>query len=140
MANYYASARSNYFKVKDAEAFKTWAASLPGLGVIEKPDDAEENPAWFAIYSDDGDSGSWPYWTTNEDGEDIEIDLPAELSEHLQEGEIAVLIEVGAEKLRYLCGHAVAVNWAGETEFLSLDRIYDLAFERWGIQPTDATY
>jgi len=24
MANYYATARSNYFKVKDADAFKAW--------------------------------------------------------------------------------------------------------------------
>lgn len=33
MANYYALARSNYFKVKDAGAFKEWVGSIPDLGV-----------------------------------------------------------------------------------------------------------
>ena len=28
MANYYATARSSYFKVKDMEAFKNWCRSL----------------------------------------------------------------------------------------------------------------
>ena len=28
MANYYATARSNYFKVKDLEAFREWCRSL----------------------------------------------------------------------------------------------------------------
>ena len=34
MANYYATARSNYFAVKDEKAFREWAARL-GLTVVE---------------------------------------------------------------------------------------------------------
>ena len=133
MANYYASARSNYFKVKDAGAFKEWVGSIPDLGVWEKD-------GMFAIYDNGGDSCGWPSWIVNDEGEDVEIDLAGELAQHPTEDSIAVLIEVGAEKLRYLCGYAVAVNHKGECEDLNLNRIYDLALERWGIAPTEATY
>ena len=66
----------------------------------------------------DYDAGGWPCYRTARRGdpeghdepehavadvyEDRELDLPAELSEHLAQGEVAVLEEVGAEKLRYL--------------------------------------
>lgn len=37
---------------------------------------------------------------------------------------MAVLEEVGAEKLRYLIGQALAVNHRGETISVSIDDIY----------------
>lgn len=134
MANYYASARSNYFKVKDEEAFIDWADSISGIAYWKKEDR-------FAIYDDGGDSYGWPSFSYDEEtGEEREIDLANELSAHLAEGEVAVLIEVGAEKLRYLVGNVVAVNWRGEIEWLNLDRIYDFAQQRWGVTPTRAEY
>lgn len=60
---------------------------------------------------------------------DEEIDLAAELAAHLPPQEIAVLIETGSEKLRYLVGEAIAVGPAGEIASVSLDSIYDLALE-----------
>ena len=38
MANYVATARSNYFKVKDPEAFKSWVANCPNTGLMSKDD------------------------------------------------------------------------------------------------------
>ena len=134
MANYYASARSNYFRVKDSQAFEAWVNSVGNLGIFTK-DNAGET--LYAIYDNGGDSCGWPSYNFDED---TEIDLTADLAEHLVDGEVAVLIEVGAEKLRYLVGCAVAVNWKGEVEWLNLDRIYDLAEERWGVRPTEAIY
>lgn len=136
MANYVATARSNYFKVKDPEAFKAWVKGCPAdMGFISGDDDT------FAVYSDDPDSGSWPNYRWNEETEDYEeFDLFAEIAEFLAEGEIAVFMEVGAEKLRYCNGYAVAVHSSGEYETLNLDRIYDFAEQRWGKRPTVAEY
>jgi hypothetical protein len=64
----------------------------------------------------------------------------AEIAEFLIDGEIAVFMEVGAEKLRYCNGYAIAVHSNGEYETLNLDRIYDFAEQRWGKRPTVAEY
>lgn len=135
MANYVATARSNYFKVKDAEGFKSWVANCPNVALISLDDGT------FAVYSDDPDSGSWPNYRWNEETEDCEeFDIFAEIAEFLIDGEIAVFMEVGAEKLRYCNGYAIAVHSNGEYETLNLDRIYDFAEQRWGKRPTVAEY
>lgn len=133
MANYYGSARSNYFKVKDPDAFKAWAQSLSCVGVWNG-----ENGS-FGIYSDCPDSGCWPS-TKWVDDEPVDIDLEAELAEHLQEGEVAILMQCGAEKLRYVSGYAIAVNHLGETVSVCLAEIYKLAKAKFGTEPTQAEY
>ena len=75
-----------------------------------------------------------------EGGDYRDIDLTEELAEHLVEGEVAVLIEVGAEKLRYLVGYAVAVRSDGEVIHLNLNTIYQMVEDQWGIVPTEAHY
>lgn len=135
MANWYGTARSNYFRVKDADKFKAWVESIQGLGMWERTNE----PGLFGIYSDDGDSGGWPSWRPD-DPEYEEVDLVGELVEHLAEGEVAILMEAGAEKLRYISGYAIAVNHKGEQISVSLADIYQLARATWGIEPTDASY
>lgn len=134
MANYYASARSNYFRVKDSKVFEAWVESIPGLGIFTKEIGEE---TFYAIYDNGGDSCGWPSY---EFENDRDIDLTAELAEHLVEGEVAVLIEVGAEKLRYLVGQAVAVKSDGEILCVNLNQIYEVVAENWGIETTEATY
>lgn len=137
MANWYGTARSNYFRVRNPEAFKDWVRSLPELGFWE----FDDQPQLFGIYSNCPDSGGWPTWRTGDDGEDEgEIDIASELAEHLAEGEVAVLIEAGAEKLRYISGQAIAINHMGEVIDVTLSDIYGKAFEKWGIHPTEACY
>lgn len=142
MTNWYGAARSNYFEVKDAEAFKQWVDNTPSLGYWQNGDS-------FAIYSDCPDSGGWPsgrYERVEEVDDDdftedwVDIDLPDELSKHLTEGQVAVLMEAGAEKLRFISGWAVAVNHEGKTVMVSLSNIYDLAEKAFGVTPTDASY
>lgn len=132
MANFYGTARSNYFKVKDANAFKAWVETVPGLGFWE-------HEGTFGIYSDCPDSGCWPSARWDDD-EDEYFDLVAELAEHLADGEVAVLMEAGAEKLRYISGWAVAVHSSGEYVCVSLDDVYKLAVEKFGVRPTEASY
>lgn len=118
MANYCATARSNYFRIKDAGAFKKWCQKRRLNSWIK--DDR------YAISPDETTETGWPRY----DGDtDDEIDLELELSKHLDPSDIAVLMEIGSEKLRYLTGEAVAVSASGETCRVSLDDIYNHAIE-----------
>lgn len=141
MANYNATARSNYFAVKDEMTFRQWA-EFAGLKVLEP--DQRDKPAdgiqRFAITPGDGDDCGWPTHRFNEETEDDDdVDVPEELTAYLKDGEVAVLMEVGSEKLRYLCGFATAVNSAGKTVSMSLEGIYQLA-QKLGPNITRAEY
>ena len=132
MANWYGSARSNYFRVKDSDAFLKWADSR-GLGVFKN----DESPDPFEIYGGEstGD-GSWP----SDDVEgDREFDLVDELAQHLPKGQIAVLMEIGAEKLRYLTGVAIAVNHKGRVVELTLSDIYRKASRTFRVAESEIT-
>lgn len=136
MANYHASARSNYFEVRDNVAFEAWVETLPG--VITRTD----RQGRYTLLVEDGDCGGWPGFRFDEStGEEQEIDLPGELCEHLAEDSVCVLQEVGCEKLRYLVGEAVAVNHHGEVIRLSLEDIFDrIAAAGWSGSATRCSY
>lgn len=131
MANYYATARSNYFAVKDAAAFLAWAKSRQ-LAVWDQAQ--VDGTLLYAIGPDEhDDSGSWPtYLYDEETDEELEVNVPDELVEHLADGYVAVLMEAGAEKRRYVNGYAVAIHSSGEVVSLSLDDIYQKAKEAFG--------
>jgi len=132
MANWYGSSRSNYFRVKDCDAFLQWVEKR-GLGFFKNGEDA----ALFAIHSGDStDAGSWPSYDLEAD---TEIDLVAELAQHLPKGEVAVLMEIGAEKLRYLTGIAIAVNHKGRAAVVSLDDVYRKAARTFRVQENKIT-
>ncbi len=124
MANFYGTARSNYFEVKDTDAFEAAMAKLPDITVVTQGE-------LVGIIVDDGDSGCFPSYAYNADGdvdfEDEEVDIVAIVAEHLVDGAVAIFMEVGAEKLRYTSGWAQAINSKGECKTISLNDIYDLA-------------
>jgi hypothetical protein len=132
MANYYATARSNYFAVKDENAFREWAAALR-LTVLEPThrDKVADGIRRFGIAPGNGDdSGGWPTSLYREETDECEeIDVSEQLFVHLADEEVAILMEVGNEKLRYLCGSAVAVNNQGKTVRLDLASIYRKALK-----------
>jgi hypothetical protein len=139
MANYVAYARSNYFRVRGEAAFLGWVGTLPG--VVARREDG--HPERFALLVEDGDDGGWPNWRYDDEqaGEEEEIDLHAELAGHLADAEVAVLQEVGSEKLRYLVGYAVAVNHRGERLSVSIDDVYERVRQAgWGDDVSTATY
>lgn len=83
----------------------------------------------YAIRGND-DFGGWTSTLfDDETGEEIANydDFLKELSTHLGKGWVAVLVEVGWEKLVYLTGCAQAVNWKGEVKGMYLDQIMDKA-------------
>lgn len=126
MADWCGTARSNYFQVRDEIAFRA-CAEKRNLHVFEAPP-TTESPALLGIYSVD-EYGGWPSSDVEleEETGDGSIDLYAELARHLTEGQIAVLMEIGAEKHRYLTGIAVAVDHTGRTVEVTLDDVYQRA-------------
>ena len=49
------------------------------------------------------------------------------LATHLEEGWVAIIQEVGAEKLRYITGFAIAINSKGEIQDVNIGDIYKRA-------------
>jgi hypothetical protein len=132
MANWYGHSRSNYFRVKDASAFTAWAS---GLG-LQVEDNGE---GLFAVFGDS--EGWWPSGRWDEDAQEhIDVDFDAELQGHLAADEVAILMTTGAEKLRYLTGHAVALHADGRRLDIDLDDIYEQVCLHFGVEPTHATY
>jgi hypothetical protein len=132
MANYYESARSNYFLVKDVDAFK---ADLNGSGLgIQGNNDNPNQVALFA--TEDG----FPSEIYDEDSfEGVEIVWEDIFEKHLLDDEVVIIMGAGAEKLRYVNGWAVAYNNKRESKVVSLHDIYDLAKEL-GSEITRAEY
>ncbi len=124
MANYYGSARSNYFKVKDEAVFQEALSLIPDIEIHG------DNESGFCILVSGGDYGGWPNMGWNEETEeDYDIDVPLLVSEHLIDGAVAIFMESGAEKLRYVTGYAEAINSKGERTSISLTDIYEAAAE-----------
>lgn len=138
MSNFRGTARSNYFLVKDADAFKAWVASIPSLALWEQP---SLDPAVirYAVYSECPDNGTFPT-SREEDGQDVEVFYPQDLGEHLADGQVCVLMEAGAEKRCYISGWAQAFTNTCEPIWISLNDIYARAFDKFGITPGSAAY
>ena len=134
MANYESTFRSNYFKVKDPEAFQ----ALMNKRNLDWREKKSEDGTSFYVFFDQGyGGGGMPFY---DDDLDENFDFLQEVAEHLQKGEVCVTMEAGAEKLRYVGGYANAVNSKGEQLHISLEDIYDLVEKTWGIKTTDASY
>lgn len=134
MANFYGTARSNYFQVKDADAFEAWAAGLD-VTVMTNVDGK------FGIFAANTDDGCFPSVYAPEDvDEDYPLGIAEELAKHLADGEVCVLMEAGAEKHRYITAWAVAFDNTGKQVSVHLSDIYEKAHEAFGVDTTDASY
>ena len=137
MANWYGHARSNYFKVKDADKFKEAMDELNGLTLHE----SEGNV--FCIIIDGENDGAFPSHKDVVDEKGLEdqasIGIAQEIAPHLADEEVAIFMEVGAEKQRYVTGWAWAINSKGEDKYIELSQIYEQAKEL-GSNITKAEY
>ena len=122
VSNYYEQTRSNYFKVKDKEAFQKFLDRF--VGAVELIEDDKGRVGFLAP---EGIPSEWP--VTDADGmeESVEVDFLAELAKHLARHEVAVIVGNGYEKMRYLTGFAVAVNGKDERRSVNIESIYELA-------------
>jgi hypothetical protein len=138
MANYYGQARTNYFQVKDLKAWRKELGDYP-VELIETKDDAGTIRVGFMDANQDGGGLDWSWWDFETD-DDVEIDWTDILARHLADNEVAILMEVGSEKYRYLTGWAMAVNNKKETREISLSKDIMAVAQELGDNVTGATY
>lgn len=137
MANYTATARSNYFAVKDATAFEAWCKERD----LKTWQGKGNKAARYAIApSDYCDHGGWP--EHRDDDGDLLEELCDGLVHHLADGEVAVMFEIGSEQLCYLLGTATAVHASGKRVDINLSEIYTRARDAFGEDAamTEANY
>ena len=119
MANYYAYARSNYFRVNDISKFDEFCKNHS----FEKIED-KSGRVGFLVNDEDGmPSSQWDEKTE----EYVDADPLEELSPLLKKGEVAVVMQIGWEKMRYLTGWATAIDCNGKTVRSDISDIYKLA-------------
>jgi hypothetical protein len=143
MANYVGTARTNYFRVKDRTAFEAWIDTVcyQDLSIMVK--DAAD-PLLVGLNATNGDCSGFSINYEDEDGE--ERNLLEGLAQHLAEGEVAVLVEAGSERARYVTGFAIAVmadaaeDGGYKSLEVSINDIYGLVESRWGAKPTEASH
>ena len=126
MGNYYADCRSNYVRAKNPKRFKDVLDEYE-VQIIEDDD----GRIGFISQHEEGVPRHM------EDGEYTEmwVDDDPRIPKLMAEGEVLVIIEVGAEKMRYLRGYAIAVNWDGRVCHVSLEDIYSMAGANFGTKP-----
>ncbi|SRR5581483_1607654 len=135
MADYTATTRSNYFRVKDPAAFEAWCRKR---FLTFWTQDIDNLGKCYAITADTGDCAGWPNYDA---GTDDNFEICIELAGHLVPTDVAILFEVGNEKLRYLTGYATAIAPNGETVSVSINDIYQKAAEAFlGFTVTEGSY
>jgi len=131
VADYYGKGRTNIFKVKDIDALTTALAGAEFI-VEARPDRGAD--AVFIRVSDNDAAGSWSQLVyTDDDAEPTELFVPAMIAEHLQDGQVAVFVHAGSEKLRYLSAYSIAVHADGRQVRVDLDDIYQRAADEFGV-------
>lgn len=122
MANYIGTARTNYFRVKDIEAFKKSVKDYEVIVINEDDKVGLLDNSW---------NGDFEYYLFNEttDEYDEDTDLVKLVSKHLQDEEVAIFMSAGAEKQVYISGYSIAVNNKNEQRRIDLDDIYNIGQE-----------
>lgn len=120
MANYECVTRSNYFHVKDADAFRKFMDRVyGGVDIWEEKDATGKLVFGFGAYGGicginppDGAADDEQY----DDSYDAFIN---ELQEHIAEDDAVIILEAGYEKMRYVVGSAIIVTHT-EIEYLDI--------------------
>jgi hypothetical protein len=123
--DYYGTARTNYFRVKNAQAFKDAVEKISGLSYEIR---RVENAAMFGIFTNNQYGWIEEYYDEETDS-DVSIDWDKFFKTHLHKDSVAIMRDVGNEEQRYLHGHTIAWNANGDKKIICLDDIYALATE-----------
>ena len=119
MAIWYGTARSNYVKIKDEEgllaSIEPWSLNY------------WRNSDGMYAFGGDDDSGCFPSYNMD----DEEFDPKVNICPFMEDGQVLIFMEVGAEKMRYVTGWASAWHSNGESVYINLLDIYDKAAEAW---------
>lgn len=129
--------RSNYFAVHDAAAFEAFCERHDLEPITDNSAPARRgflSPREVMFSPDLEDAfGSEPEERSGGG------DWLQSLAEHIAGDDVAVVMQIGSDKMRFLAGHAWAVNGQGQAQELDLDEIYNRA-DALGRLPTLAQY
>jgi len=112
--NYNALGRTNYFRVKDEQKFRDWAARQRCLELVEG------TAHTFCLLADEG----------FQDDPDTGVLVQYALIEHIAPGDVAIITESGHEGLRYTVGWAISVTSEGEVAAVDTCSIYALTADK----------
>ena len=126
MADYTGSARSNYFRLRDDAARAELETFIRTHELDITIITSEQDDSRIALLDASGRGWDTSYFDDQAD-DYIDFTIWDVVGPLLADECVAVFIEVGAEKLRYLSGIAVAVNNKGQTRQVLTGDIYELA-------------
>ena len=112
MANYYCAQRTNYFHVKDPEAFRNLLKKVVAEDLHYWEENDEDGDLIFAFGCEGriagipflNDSGEW------QTGDESYEDFLTELQKSVKDDDAIIMIESGHEKLRYVSGFATVIT------------------------------
>lgn len=123
MSNWYGGSRTNYVKVKDLEGLQQ-ALEPFDLEIVQDDQDR------VALLSN-SEYGEWPSYGIDDD--ETELDVHEHILPYLEDGQVLIIMEAGAEKPRYISGWAEAYHTGGSVVRVSLQDIYDKVAEVFGM-------
>lgn len=131
---YHGTARTNWFKPRNLDSFREMIRGLGTIHLHECP----TKPGLVMLSPDATDEGVFPSGYMVEGEGYVEQGIEDFVYPELAEGEVMVLVSSGADKLRYVGGHALAIDSTGKEVSLSLTDIYCLAEKEFGKRPRPA--
>ena len=138
MANYYATARTNYVTIINQDGLNQALQHFEKMTQVEQ----EGKTAFLA----EGDSGTFPSYANWTDAEGKEHETEFSWVEHVMpyiaEGEVLVTMEAGAEKLRFIIGYAQAFVRRGDKvrkQHIDLSGIYKKAAKAFAVEQSCIT-
>lgn len=144
MSTYTSAYRTNYFRVRDLDAFRQ-TLTANGIAIdpysLDEPHLSTTPPAAapqgsVAIIAPNGTPWLDADYTKaeweeehNDDTEKPEFyeDIVYLIADHIVPGDVAIITVTGQEKMAYLTGVAFAIDHTGELITVTLDDIYDKA-------------
>lgn len=119
MANYNCVQRTNYFHVKDPEAFRKLMTRVEAKDFSYRGEKDEAGNLIFA-FGWHGDIAGIPFINDEGEWDGSYDDFLEELQECVQPNDAIILSEVGCEKLRYVSGVATVIT-SDSIEYLDLN-------------------
>jgi hypothetical protein len=109
--------------------------------IVDKCEGNKEKQKLYGFTGANNDYGRLPDFREDDTtGKEYEFDdFLNELAQTLEDGWVAVMMEAGSEKLRYVTGYTCAINSKGKVETVNISDIYVKAKEL-GEHITDCEY
>jgi hypothetical protein len=115
--NFECTTRSNYFRVKDEDAFRAFMNTVSGddLRVLEEHRDGQTLYGFGAFGCIDGVASD------NEDSDEVDYDaFLSGLQSHVAEDDAIIIMQAGNEGLRYVVGVATVIT-TKDVQYINID-------------------